>query len=285
MAYPTLEIAGNKLVFSAGAKLAKLNVFAHDYANSPAEAGAIIDVPVVATEAGIFNEESNNYGGQAGTVETAKINVDKHLVAGFTVTTKQLSDGLGAWNDTFARLGEASGKAIAKKVEAEVVGLVTSALDNTSPAPATKTQFIDLWKVCAEKDLDPSDCVLVLNPATYAKMLDAVHGTVDNMQGAIETGVIDNFLGFKRVMSSNGVEASVQGFIAGSNGIGIANRNIDIDAEAYSSVQQFQDADTGIAATLLVYTDPANGKKHISCTTLFGTGIINKKEIVPLVGA
>lgn len=282
-AYPSLEIAGNALVSAAGRKLAPIAAFAHDYSNTPEDVGAIVDVPVIGTEAGEFNESSNNYGSQTGNFAVAKINVDKHILAGFTVKPSQIENGLGAFNDLFTRLGSDAGRAVAKKVESDVFSLLSSTTIELSAAtPTTKAGFIGLYEKTADMDLDSEDCVLVLNPATYAKCLEVINGDISNLEKAIQTGYIDNFLGFKRIVSTKSLPTGVNGAIIGPSGIGIAARNIDLDASAYKSLQTFQDVDSGVPITLLTYTDPATGNVKISATAIWGQNIIVPEQITLL---
>lgn len=280
--YPNLEIAGNKIVSASGRKLAKISDFAHDYSNTPTESGAIVDVPIISTEAKDFNEISANYGNVDGTYGVAKINVDDHLVAGFQVSQKQLSDGLGAFKDLFTRMGEDAGRAIAKKVEADVFGLLTATSSEFSAAtPTNKAGFLTLWEELPNNDLDAEDCVLVLNPTLYSKALD-VCSDIANLERVIEQGYIDNFLGFKRVICTKALPTGVNGAILGPNAIGLANRTLDFDGEAYTALQTYTDDASGLSITLLVFTDPNTGKKKVSATALFGKGIIRKEEIILL---
>lgn len=282
MATPNLTIAGNKCVYNLGAKLAKLDSFAHDYGYSDADVGAVVEMPLLATEASDFNVLSNNYEGGAE-VGTAKINVDKHLIAGFNVTQMQMNDGLGAFGGLFADMGLTAGRAIAAGIEKAVIGQVTDDLSSSLSATltATKAGFANLWKTCADANIDPSYSVLVLNPENYAKFLDAIPGTIVNLQTAIETGIVENFLGFKRVMSSKYVDEDLEGFIATVNAIGVVSRRLPLIAE-YPVAESAVSEESGLAITLLGHQNYATGKFYISANALFGTGVLDETQIVRL---
>lgn len=277
-----LDIAGNKCVASMGRRLAKISEFAHDYANDPTEVGAVVKMPVLSCEAGVFNETTNNYEQSNGTTEAA-IPVSEHYVAGFEVTPIQMSDGLGAWNDLFNRMGDQAGRAIARAVEKDVVGQVLSS-NSAETLTATKAGFAQLYKIAMDNDLDPSNTILVLNAENYAKLLEVLGADVVNLQYAIENGYIDNFLGFRRILASGSVDASLKGFMAEYGAIGIVGRRIPLlDETTYPWYASYTDEESGIPVTLIGFNKFATGKVHITATALFGTAIVDSKHVIPLV--
>lgn len=284
MATPSLEIAGNSVVYSLGREIAKITDFAHDFAPDYNAVGGVVEMPLISATAGVFNAENNNYE-QSSTIGTASITLNKHYVAGFNVTPQQMSDGLGAYAGLFTQLGEDAGRAIARSVEAAVVGQV---LDDNVGTPATlaltKAGFAGLYKATMDANLPPSNCVLVLNPTAYSKLLEVLGMDVVNLQAAIETGKVDNFLGFHRVLCSASVDSDLLGFIAERGAIGIAGRRVPL-LEGYPMYQEFTDKDTGVPATLIGFLKYATGTYYITATALFGTAITNKDAIVPLVAS
>lgn len=283
MAYPTIDIAGNSVVYSLGRKIAKLTDFAHDFAPDYNAVGGVVKMPILSAQAGIFDKDSNNYE-QNSTVGTASITLSAQYVAGFSVSPKQMSDGLGAYSNLFQQMGEDAGRAIARSVEGAVVGQVLSSTNTPATLALTKTGFAGLYKTAMDANLDPGHCVLVLNPAAYSKLLEVLGMDVVNLQGAIETGMVDNFLGFHRVLASGAVDAGILGFIAERGAIGVAGRRVPL-LEGYPVYEEFIDKDTGIPATLVGFLKYATGDYFITATVLFGTNITNAGAIVPLVAA
>lgn len=280
MATPTIDIAGNSAVYSLGRGIAKLTEFAHDFAPDYSAVGGVVKMPILAAEAGVFNKSTNNYE-QNSTINTASITVNKHFVAGFSVSPQQMSDGLGAYTNLFRQAGENAGRAIAHSVEEEVVGLV----DNTTATPAqialTKAGFAGLYATVMSKELDPGNCVLVLNPAAYSKLIEVLGMDVVNLQSAVETGRIDNFLGFRAVVCSGKVDDSILGFVAERGAIGIVGRRIPL-LEGYPVYQEFVDEETGVPVTLVGFLNFATGDYFITATALFGAAITRAAGIVPL---
>lgn len=281
MATPNLEIAGNSAVFSLGREIAKINEFAHDFAPDYNAVGGVVKMPVLAAEAGIFDKTSNNYE-QNSTISTASITLDKQYVAGFEVTPQQMSDGLGAYASLFQNLGEDAGRAIARSVESAVVGQVKANTATPAQLTANKAGFAGLYKTAMEANIAPSNSVLVLNPTVYSKLIEVLGMDVVHLEAAVETGKIDNFLGFRRILCSAGVDSGIEGFIAERGAIGVAGRKVPL-LEGYPMYQEFIDKDTGIPATLVGFLKYATGSYYITATALFGTAITRAAGIVPLV--
>ena len=283
MATPNIEIAGNSVVFSLGREIAKIDEFAHDFAPDYNAVGGVVKMPVIAAQAGVFNAANNNYE-QSSTIDTASITLNKQYVAGFEVTPQQMSDGLGAYASLFDQLGADAGRAIGRAVEAEVVGLV----DNTTATPValalTKAGFAGLYKTTMDANLAPSNSVLVLNPAAYSKLIEVLGMDVVHLETAVETGKIDNFLGFRRILCSAGVDSGLLGFIAERGAIGVAGRKVPL-LEGYPVYQEFIDKDTGVPATLVGFLKYATGSYFITATALFGTAVTRAAGIVPLVAS
>lgn len=281
MSTPSLQIAGNKVVASMGRAIAKLDAFAHDYAPDYTTVGAVVKMPVLSAVAGIFDKDNNNYE-QSSTISEASITLSAQYVAGFNVSPKQMSDGMGAYAGLMNQLGENAGRAIGRSIEDAVVGQVTATTaGRTATLAQTKTGFTGLYKSCYDAKLAPENCVLVLNPTAYSKLLEVVGADIVNLEKAIETGKIDNFLGFKRILCSASVDAGILGFIAEYGAIGVAGRRIPL-LEGYPLYEEFVDSDTGIPATLIGFQKWATGDYFVTATALFGTNIVNTDAIVAL---
>lgn len=283
MALPTIDIAGNSVVYSLGREIAKLTDFAHDFAPDYSAVGGVVKMPILSASAGIFDADANNYE-QNSSVNTASITLSSQYVAGFSVTPKQMSDGLGAYSNLFTQMGEDAGRAIARSVEAAVVGQVLSSTNETATLALTKAGFAGLYKTTMNANLAPNNCVLVLNPTAYAKLIEVLGMDVVHLERAVETGRIENFLGFKSILASNSVDSNILGFIAERGSIGIAGRKIPL-LEGYPVYEEFIDKDTGVPATLVGFLKYATGAYYITATALFGTAITNANAIVPLVAA
>jgi hypothetical protein len=105
-----------------------------------------------------------------------------------------------------------------------------------------------------------------------------------NLERVIETGKIDNFLGFKRILCSASVNSDLIGFVAEYGAIGVAGRRIPL-LEGYPYYEEFVDTDTGIPATLVGFQKWATGDYYITATTLFGTQIVRPEGIITLKSA
>ena len=275
-----LTTAANEACISLGAGLARILPFAHSLNAEAARRGEVIKVPVYATEADEFNEQTNSYA-QGTDVVGVDVPVNKHPVAGFSATDVQLS---GADVNFFADGGRAAARAIARKMNKDFFGLVKGDGSlvgaNYTVTPTTKAGWTDLFAVANDDDIDPGNAALVLKPAEYAKVLALVGDAAIVGTNALATGVFaGGFAGFGYVISSPYLADGVDGFIAERGALAFGARGIEVDESAYKQVGTVSDEATGAPITLLQFTKPETGKSHISATNLYGVKVLDPKHI------
>lgn len=278
-----LTTAANEACISLGAGLARILPFAHSLNAEAARRGEVVKVPVYATEAGEYNEQSNNYAQDTDTVGV-DLAVDKHPVAGFSATDVQLS---GSDVNFFADAGRAAARAIARKMNKDFFGMVVANLPqaNHTATPSTKAGWTDLYAVANDDDIDPGNAVLCLKPTEYAKVLALVGDAAIVGTNALATGVFaGGFAGFAYVISSPYLAAGVDGFIAERGALAFGGRGIEVDESAYKQVGTVSDEATGAPITLLQFTKPETGKSHITATNLYGVKVLDPKHVT-IIGA
>ena len=278
-----LTTAANEACISLGAGLARILPFAHSLNAEAARRGEVVKVPVYATEAGEYNEQSNNYAQDTDTVGV-DVAVDKHPVAGFSATDVQLS---GSDVNFFADAGRAAARALARKMNKDFFGLVKADLPqaNHTATPSTKAGWTDLYAVANDDDIDPGNSVLCLKPTEYAKVLALVGDAAIVGTNALATGVFSGgFAGFAYVISSPYLAAGVDGFIAERGALAFGGRGIEVDETAYKQVGTVSDEATGAPITLLQFTKPETGKSHVTATNLYGVKVLDPKHVT-IIGA
>ena len=278
-----LTTAANEACISLGAGLARILPFAHSLNAEAARRGEVVKVPVYATEAGEYNEQSNNYAQDTDTVGV-DVAVDKHPVAGFSATDVQLS---GSDVNFFADAGRAAARALARKMNKDFFGLVKADLPqaNHTATPSTKAGWTDLYAVANDDDIDPGNAVLCLKPTEYAKVLALVGDAAIVGTNALATGVFSGgFAGFAYVISSPYLAAGVDGFIAERGALAFGGRGIEVDETAYKQVGTVSDEATGAPITLLQFTKPETGKSHVTATNLYGVKVLDPKHVT-IIGA
>ena len=278
-----LTTAANEACISLGAGLARILPFAHSLNAEAARRGEVVKVPVYATEAGEYNEQSNNYAQDTDTVGV-DVAVDKHPVAGFSATDVQLS---GSDVNFFADAGRAAARALARKMNKDFFGLVKADLPqaNHTATPSTKAGWTDLYAVANDDDIDPGNSVLCLKPTEYAKVLALVGDAAIVGTNALASGVFaGGFAGFAYVISSPYLAAGVDGFIAERGALAFGGRGIEVDETAYKQVGTVSDEATGAPITLLQFTKPETGKSHVTATNLYGVKVLDPKHVT-IIGA
>lgn len=275
-----LTTAANEACISLGAGLAKIMPFAHTLNAEAARRGEIVKVPVYATEAAEFDGVSNNYA-QLSNVVGVDVPLSSHPVAGFEATDVQLTQ---SDVNFFGDGGRAAALAISRKMNKDFFGMVDAASTNLSATlTATKQGFADLYAVAVNNDIEPSNAVLVLGAADYAKLLGTVGDAAVVGTDALAKGMFKGFVGFDYVIATPYLAEGVKGFIAEKGALGFGGRGIEVDESAYKQSGTVADEHTGAPITLLMFTKPETGYSHVTATGLYGCKIIDPKHIVRLV--
>ena len=275
-----LTTAANEACISLGAGIKKIMPFAHSLNGEAARRGEIVKVPVYTAEAGEFNEQTNNYA-QLSNVVGVDVPLSCHPVAGFEATDVQLTQSDVNY---FADGGRAAAMAIARKMNKDFFGMVDGdSTDLSATLTSTKQGFADLYAVAVDNDIEPSNAVLVLKPAEYAKLLGTVGDTAIVGTNALADGMFKGFVGFDYVIASPYLADGIKGFIAEKGALAFGGRGIEVDASAYREVGTVADEGTGAPITLLSFTKPETGASHITATGLYGCKVIDSKHLVKLV--
>lgn len=232
---------------------------------------------------------SEDFGAGAGythptnTIKPATITLDHHRKSTFTIgdidaLTNELAP---CWGE----MGPKAGEAIGKYVVQTIMGLLTynkATEQITQAAPAAIADFTAIHAAAIDKGLDPAQCVLIIEPVTYAKLLAALPNSVLGSDEAVRTGMIGRFLGFKAVVCSpNCSKASASsvnkgfGFIVPEGAIACANRVVVPVKEGGNLIEfgTITDEATGFAFGTRVVVDADQGTCSWSVDTLFGAAL------------
>ena len=211
-------------VFTAHKNLAKLQLFSHTFTELEGQEGESIAVPVYdLTAAAAFNVDTNNYGSGTNGVGGMLINLDQHLIKSVAITDKQLAfTGISWARDTAIALTDS----LTRGINSYVFGLINdSNVSLTATFDATtKNVVANLYAVAESNDLPVDKCVVVLNPAQYAKVLGLVDYSMVGSGDYLTTGVINNLFGFKAFVCSSNLPAGNKGCIILDEAMGIASK-------------------------------------------------------------
>lgn len=250
---------------------------------------AVNGAPFSAIAVNVLAASSEDFGAAAGythptnTIKPATVTLATHRKSTFTI-----SDVDALTNELAPCWGAMPGKAaegVAQNVVQTVMALLTY---SNATAQITQTfstglsDFTALHAAAIGKNLDPAQCVLILEPATYAKLLAVLPANVLGSDEAVRTGMIGQFLGFKAVICSpNCSKASAGdanngvGFIVPEGAIAVANRVV-VPVKAGGNLLEFgtvTDEATGWSFGLRSVVDADQGTLSISVDSLYGAAL------------
>ena len=238
----------------------------------------------------VLAASSENFGAGAGythptnTIKPATITLSAHRKSTFTIgDVDALTNELAP---CWAEMGPKAGEAIGKYVVQTIMGLLTysaATAQITQATTASLADFTALHAAAIGKDLDPAQCVLILEPVTYSKLLAVLPQYVIGSDEAVRTGMIGRFLGFKAVVCSpncSKVSAATPashgiGFIVPEGAIASANRVVTPVREGGNLIEfgTITDEATGFAFGQRVVVDADQGTCSWSVDTLFGAAL------------
>lgn len=238
----------------------------------------------------VLAASSENFGAGAGythptnTIKPATITLNAHRKSTFTIgDVDALTNELAP---CWAEMGPKAGEAIGKYVVQTIMNLLTYSAATAQITQATTSSLADFTALHAAaigKDLDPAQCVLILEPVTYSKLLAVLPQYVIGSDEAVRTGMIGRFLGFKAVVCSpncSKVSAATPasngfGFIVPEGAIASANRVVTPVREGGNLIEfgTITDEATGFAFGQRVVVDADQGTCSWSVDTLFGTAL------------
>lgn len=257
---PGLSIAADQAILQASRVIAISKLFTHNYSNKAAMFGAYVKIPVCGSGAAqSYNAVSNNYATVDAALGHASVFINTKKKHTFAINADDMYSGTigSVWD----REGEAGGRAIAKAIESDIMGLFTydNAMSVTgyTGSTVTKANFAQLVALCATAGLDPADCTVILTPTAYATLLASLDSNVYGSLDGIQNGIIKNLYGFKAVIyssclptasSSASSDTKAWGVIVPTGAVAVASAPIMGEAADLAGVKDFGES-----------TDPESG--------------------------
>lgn len=281
-------IAGaDKVILAARPFLEFTKLFSTNFAALPSTQYSGIAVNVLAASSEDFGSGAG-YTHSTNTIKPATITLNKHRKSTWTIGDKDaLQNELAP---CWAELGPKAGEAIGKYAVQQIMGLLTySAADYqiTQATHAALKDFTALWAAAVAKNLDPTQCVLILTPGAYADLLAVLPVNVIGTDEVIRSGMIGRFLGFKAVVASPNASdvsgAAVEGvtpknaygYIVPEGAIAVADRIVVPVREGGNLIEfgTITDEATGFAFGQRVVIDADQGTCNWSVDCLFGCAL------------
>lgn len=275
---PGLILASNKAIMEAQRGIAFVKNFSTDFSEELQGEGKSVKVPVFSGDATVYSEAAgavNDFETTDGAIIPAAVALD---------TIVKVTYSLGIWDltevnksSTSRNCGIAAGRAIGRKLEELVTGLLTY---TNATAQATGFTVDKLGKAIAtaeKNDLDPATIVAILNPDAYGDLLDANTANAA-IQGSDIASALGAKYGIKSILCSAKVSAASTasankgaGFLVADSAIAIAGRGIEQAVDGlYSEYGVTSDEGSGLPVTAFVHGTPGRNKRFMNVASMLG---------------
>lgn len=282
-----LVAGSDKCILAARPFLEFTKLFSTNYAPTASTQYSGVAVNVLSASSEDFGADAG-YTHPTNTIKPATITLSAHRKSTWTIGDKDaLQNELAP---CWAEFGPKAGEAIGKYAVQTIMGLLTydkADAQITQATHATLKDFTALWAAAVSKNLDPTQCVLLLEPGAYADLLAVLPVNVIGTDEVIRSGMIGRFLGFKAVVASPNLStvsgAAVEdvtpnnayGAIVPEGAIACANRIVVPVREGGNLIEfgSVTDDATGFAFGSRVVVDADQGTCSWSVDCLFGAAL------------
>lgn len=299
-----INVAAERAAIGLTKHMPEIAVFAKNFAPIGDFYGNGVAVPVLGNTQGVTTSQApgtltadvwcSNLEQANGVV----IPLNKNFVKSYAITDYEA--GITEKNDMYlADMGYAIGDYIGQEVANYIfndaltlanlsvaAGLTATADLSTLSAsmPSTKTGFSGLLSVACNHGANPYDCVLVLNPQSYASLADALPWNIYGGTEAVRDGNIGRFVGFKDVVLAPQLTGNVKGYIIPWNSFGVVARWNKPAANGLGLLESWAEADekTGFPFGFRAFYHNCKGALIFGGDVLFGAKIV-QKGIIPLI--
>lgn len=286
-----LIAASDKVILAAEPALELVRLFTTDFSEKAAKKYDVINVKVLSSLASDFAKGSNNYTKEDNTADNADIRLNKHKKSTYGFDDlDDMEDELAAIWD---KLGPKAGRALSKAIIQEICGCLTYSKADAQKQVASLTTlgaFTKIRSLVESADLDPEDCVMLLEPETYDTLIGLLPQNVVGEGGVVNSGLIGARFGFKAIVNApniskaSGATASDVtpskgvGFVVPTDALGIAGRYVKPIKEGGNLLETGYTVDekSGIIIGARVVTAPDDGECYWTSECLFGAALMKQ---------
>lgn len=289
-----LDIAAEKSVRAARAKLAPLGLFATSFAAAQADKGDTVKVPVFSrASAAEFAAGSNDYtSASSAGVAGVSIELNKHPWQSRRLLPDDAME-TDAGRDWVEQTTVCSVESVAKYMaETVLVGTMkASGVQSLTISGATaKAKVAKMRKDAIAKGINPAEATLLLPASLYTDLIEELPFNVLGAQNALVDGYIDRIFGFARVgelqdevsyTNDSSKKVTLDAMIVANDAIGVATRlplvmnpeKFDVSTLALSEVGpwSFQIRATGTAAV---------DAKFLGAEVIFGFAVLQPGKVM-----
>ena len=289
---PGLVLASNKAIMEAQRGIAFAKYFSTDFSAELQSVGKTAAVPVFSGNATVYSEQAgsvNNYETTDGSI--IPVNVTLSQIVKVTYKLGQMDLLEVNKSATSRNCGIAGGRAIGRKLEETIMGLLTCGNRLAAHSSFTVAKLGEALATAHGNNLDPATCVVILDPAHYGKLLDA---NVNNaaIQGDNIAEALGRKYGCKAILCSGkvskiptaaaGETPAVEkgaGFIVPDAAIAIAGRGIEQAVDGmYSEYGTETDEASGLTVTAFVHGAHATNTRYMNVACLLGAKLTREVD-------
>lgn len=286
---PGLVLASNKAIMEAQRGIAFVKNFATDFSSELQGVGKTVAVPVFSGNATTFNEANNDFETTDGSIIPVNVTLDTLVKVTFSVGMTDLLEI--EKSSTSRNCGIAGGRAIGRKLEEVVCGLLTCGNRLAAHTSFTVAKLGEAIATAQENDLDPATLVAILRPEFYGKLLDANTNNAA-IQGDDIAAALGRKYGIKAILCSSmaskvstaaaGDNVAVEkgaGFLVPDSAVAIAGRGIEEAVDGmYSEFGTTTDEASGLAVTSFVHGTPGKNKRFMNVAALLGARLTREVD-------
>lgn len=275
-----LKVASEYAIQDITKHLGAFDVFAHNFKELYDRPGSTIAVPVMSlSAAGEFNAESNNWC-STQSVGGTTVSLEKQYIASIGIQdTDILNTDVNLLRDGTTAIVQNLTVAANKYVFGALSADGISELSGWTGG--TKSAFADLFATADTKGLDPYQCVLVLAPTYFAKLLGTLDAHVYGGSEAVQNGIIPGLYGFYAVICSSYLPSGWNGAIVKRDAIGVVTRIDKPGVNGYVASWNAV-APNGIGINLRVFENLCKGQAVLGGDLLIGAKVLQPTGIVKL---
>lgn len=285
-------IIADKAIEKTKAMVASLTWLTTDLSDETAKKGEKIIVPLPSAITAKTSE--NDYEDDDATLASAEITLNKYARVTIALSDEQFMNSSVAGLDKF---GTQAGRALVKKVIADVMTLLTAA--NYAKVPVM-TGVKDVAEMLVEaglefdkNEIDKEQRFFLPSNASFRDMasgtaLQIASAAVYGGNELVRDGVIPRFMGFD-VKQSNAMPAgaaAASGFVIHPSAIAMAMRPlVPVSKGSYLDYRIIKDAETGVAMNYRRHYSTKTGKMYLTfeCRYGFAVAIADAAMLLPAI--
>ena len=314
---PELVFAANTAILKAQRAIAQVKKFATDFTPEAAQPGSTMMIQFFDDgEAEQYDDQNNNYGMANGSTSFIPVTFNNHPKKSFKFGPRDFLavNGSKFWENS----GTAAGRAVSIAVLKSVSRLLSKTLIPTSGQDkhvdtesgritGTLLDFgswneavfgtgtfdknavaINCREYCDNAEINPAECVLMLNARTYGQVLASLDANLYGGPEAIRNGMVEGLYGFDAVMENDTLlkTEGLIGAIIPRNAIGVAGRVLPVlNPQLCQEVGTVTDEGSGMTLQFRRVGDANTDASTLTGEALFGAKLLQPTKIVRIVSA